>query len=513
MIYRFSEFELDTQSFQLARAGSQVAIEPQVLDLLKYLVANRGRLIPRDELFEKIWSGRVVSDTSLSNHIKSARKAVGDDGKNQLLIKTVHGRGYQFIARTDEVVNHASDLASLPVDYSIGQSESRGPFVAVLPFQNLSSEPGQQFFAEGMSEDITTELSRFSDIQVIARHTAFQYDGASLDVKKVCEELGVEYLVEGSVRRTRDRVRINVQLIDANAGKHVWAEKFDRPVNQVFEIQDEITETIVSTISGQIRRIETDRATSRGTSNLRAYDYLLRGLKYHKNGYGSYDDCANATAEFTKAIELDPGFARARAWIVCSKASMWITKNEQDIYSAIEEAKFALSLDERESETHRILGSLYFYIREYQLSGHHFEKAKRLSPNDAHIAVKMARYYAYVEEHDKAIITAKRAMRLNPLHPGWYWLEWGIVQYSIGEYQKSIDAYFKNSELGAYDLALIAASHVALDDMEGAREVALKAIAIEPKVSVNRCTMFETYQDEAKHQLLYDRMIAAGLPE
>ena len=285
MIYRFSEFELDTRNYALNKNGNQVAIEPQVFDVLKYLIANRDRLIPRDELLDQIWSGRVVSDTSLSNHIKSARKAVGDDGQSQLHIKTVHGRGYQFIAKTNEVMNHGSDLASLPVNKPIAQAQYQGPFVAVLPFQNISSDPEQQFFAEGMSEDITTELSRFSDIQVIARHTAFQYDSASLDIKKVCAELGVEFLVEGSVRRNQDRVRINVQLIDASAGKHVWAEKFDRPIDQVFHIQDEITETIVSTISGQIRRIETDRATSRGTNNLRAYDHLLRGLAYHKNGH------------------------------------------------------------------------------------------------------------------------------------------------------------------------------------------------------------------------------------
>ena len=513
MIYRFTDFELNTQSFQLVSGESPVAIEPQVLDLLKYLIANRERLVSRDELFDKIWSGRVVSDTSLSNHIKSARKAIGDDGKNQRLIKTIHGRGYQFVAAADEVVNHGSDLASLPVDYSIGRSGSHGPFIAVLPFQNLSSDPEQQYFAEGMSEDITTELSRFSDIQVIARHTAFQYDVASLDVKKVCAELGVEYLVEGSVRRADDRIRLNVQLIDASVEKHVWADKFDRPVDQVFQLQDEITETIVSTISGQIRRIETDRATSRGTDNLRAYDHLLRGLDYHRNGYGSYDSSVKATAEFTKAIEIDPEFARARAWICCSMASMWVVKSKQDVYNAIDAAKFALSLDERESETHRILGSLYFYIREFQLSGYHFKEARRLSPSDAHIAVKMARFYAYIDEHEKAIKTVKRAIRLNPMHPGWYWQEWGIINYSMGEYGKSIDAYYKNWELGAYDLALIAASHVALKDIESAKEVAQKALAMEPKLSAYRLTMFETYQDKAKHQLLYDRMIAAGFPE
>ena len=512
MIYRFDNFELDTQRYQLSKGGNPIAIEPQVFDLLRYLVANREKLVTRRELFDTIWSGRVVSDTSLTNHIKSARKAVGDNGQQQAYIKTVHGRGYQFIADTHEMMNHGSDLALLPVDDSIGNAESAGPFVVVLPFQNMSSDAEQQFFAEGMSEDITTELSRFSDIQVIARHTAFQYSEASLDVKKICEDLGASYLVEGSVRRDQDRVRVNVQLIDAIAGSHVWAEKFDRPFEQVFDIQDEITETIVSTISGQIRRIETDRATSRGTANLRAYDHLLRGLTYHRNGHTSHENSLKATEEFTKAIELDPGFARARAWIICSSASMWVTKTNQEVNAAIDAGKYALSLDVNESETHRILGSLYFYIREYRLSGHHFKEAMRLSPNDAHIAVKMGRYYAYTDEHEKGLKTIERAMRLNPLHPGWYWQELGILHYSTGNYQKAVDTFQKNCELGGYDLALMAATQVANNNMESALEFAGEALKIEPEASAAIYTMFETYQDESKHQLLCDRMIAAGIP-
>lgn len=513
MIYRFNEFELDTRSFQLSRSGTPVAVEPQVLELLKYLVVNRGRLISREELFEEIWSGRIVSDSSLSNHIKSARKAIGDNGHEQLCIKTVHGRGYQFTASITEVVNQGSDLASMVRSSAGKRPESEGPFVVVLPFQNMSSDAEQEYFAKGMSEDITTELSRFSDIQVIARHTAFQFDSASLDVRKLCDDLGVDYLVEGSVRRTRDRVRINVQLIDAEHGKHIWAEKFDRPIDEVFEIQDEITATIVSTISGQIRRIETDRATRRGTSNLRAYDHFLRGIDCHKNGYVSFDNYVRANEEFTRAIELDPVFPRARAWAVCATASMWASRNEQSIKEAIDAAKYALSLDVTESETHRVLGSLYLYIRDYQLSGYHFNEAKRLSPNDAHIAVKMGRYYAYIDQNEEALNTISRSMRLNPLHPGWYWQELGVVQYSMGEFEKSIATYQKNWELGAYDLALIAASQVALGDMGNARETARKALEIEPRASVDMYTRFETYRDEPRHLLLRDRMIAAGLPE
>ncbi len=513
MIYRFSEFELDTQNYQLIKAGNEVAVEPQVFDLLKYLIANRSRLVSRAEIFDEIWSGRVVSDTSLSNHIKSARKAIGDSGRIQSCIKTVHGRGYQFIASTNEVINHGNDLASFSIDDSIGKSENMGPLVAVLPFQNLSSDTQQQYFAEGMSEDITTELSRFTDIQVIARHTAFQYNSASFDIHKVAEELSVDYLVEGSVRRAQDSVRVNAQLIDANTGNHIWAEKFDRPLKQVFRIQDEITETIVSTVCGQIRNIETNRANSRGTDNLRAYDHLLRGLAYHKNGYASYDNSVKAYEEFKRAVELDPQFARARAWIVCAQAGLWEPKSEQNIEKALDAARFALTLDEKESETHRILGSLYLYARKFQLSGYHYNEARRLSPNDAHIAVKTGRYYAYIDEFDKALKTVERAMRLNPLHPGWYWMELGIVYYSMGEYEKAITTHYKNSELDAYELALIATSYVALDNLESARKAVHKALELEPNASAKLYTKFETYRDKAKHQLLQERMITAGLPE
>lgn len=512
MIYRFGEFELDTKSYQLSKAGSQVAIEPQVFDLLSYLIVNRSRLVSRAEIFDEIWSGRVVSDTSLSNHIKSARKLIGDNGHRQSSIKTVHGRGYQFIAGIEEVINHGSDLTSLTVDNSTESSKNTGPLVMVLPFQNLSSDPEQQYFAEGMSEDITTELSRFTDIQVISRHTAFQFSSESADFNKFVGDLPIDYLVEGSVRRTQDQVRINAQLIDANTRNHIWAEKFDRPIDQVLSIQDEITETVVSTISGQIRKIETDRAHSRGTENLRAYDHLLRGLSYHKNGYASYHNYVKAFEEFTQAINLDPRFARARAWILCTKASMWELKSEQLIHESLEEAKQVLKLDDRESETHRILASFYLYLRNYQLSGHHFQEAIRLSPNDAHIAVKIGRYYAYTDQYDEAITAVERAMRLNPLHPGWYWMELGIVYYSMGEYQKSIDAYNKNWDMEAYDYALIAASYMALKKVEEAMVVARKAIEMEPKSSANIFTQFETYQDLCKHQLLCDRMIAAGIP-
>lgn len=513
VIYRFNDCELDTRSYRLSVGGEPVAIEPQVFELLSYLIEHREKLVSRTELFDAIWSGRIVSDTTLSNHVKSARKAIGDDGRAQRCIKTVHGRGYQFIADTQAIVNHASDLSRLaPGPSAGGEAGNHGPFVAVLPFQNMSSDPEQNFFAEGMSEDITTELSRFSDIQVIARHSAFQYRGPSLDIAAVSRELGVQYLIEGSVRRTPDTLRVNVQLIDAHRGAHLWAEKFDRPLEQVFQVQDEITATIVSTVTGEIRQVETDRARSRVTGSLRAYDHLLRGLSYHKNGHVSYDNSLRAAREFEQAIALDPVFARARAWIVCSRASAWAAKSTAVINAAIADARYALSLDKKESETHRILGALYLYARNYELSGHHLTLARQLSPNDAHIAVKSGRYCAYIDEFDEALATMQRAMRLNPRHPGWYWQELGIVHYSMGEYRNAIATFYKNWELGDFDLAWIAASHVALGEHREAEAAARKALELEPRAAVGAYTRHETYRDAAKHELLCNRMARAGLP-
>ncbi|MCG6889901.1 MAG: winged helix-turn-helix domain-containing protein [Gammaproteobacteria bacterium] len=320
MIYQFDEFEIDTRNYQLSNKGKVIDVEPKVFDLLSYLVVNRSKLITRDELFKNIWKGQVVSDTSLSNQIKAVRKVIGDSGRAQLCIKTIHGRGYQFVTGVVEADDQET-AASAPVTGNPLEVRSKAPMVAVLPFQNLSSDQEQNYFCEGMSEDITTELSRFADIQVIARHSAFQFVSAAYDIGDLVLQLGVDYVVEGSVRRAGNQVRINAQLIETRSQNHVWAERYDFPLEDIFEIQDDIIGTVVSTMTGRIQRIELDRARSRSTENLSAYEHLLRGLSFHKIASSSWptqDDFARANVEFEKALELDPGLARAHAWRICS---------------------------------------------------------------------------------------------------------------------------------------------------------------------------------------------------
>ncbi|MFA3789950.1 winged helix-turn-helix domain-containing tetratricopeptide repeat protein [Aliiglaciecola sp. SL4] len=511
MKYMFGDFVVDTESYSVTKFGEPIALEPQVFDLLSYLVRNSQKVLSRDELFDQVWTGKVISDTTLSGHIKSVRKALDDSGQKQNFIKTVHGRGYQFIASV------RTDLNTKPSSLSIVEDApscfiNKGPLVAVLPFQNMSSDQEQQYFAEGMSEDITTELSRFSDIQVVARHSAFQLKDATNATEYFKEKRYLNYLVEGKVRRSHQRVRINIQLTDASTSHTIWAEKYDRSVEHVFQMQDEIVETIVSTLSGQIQKVEMTRACNRATSNMRAYDHFLRGLSAHKNGYTSRNNFEIASQEFSKAVELDPNFARARAWLICATQNMWKLITKECVEEALNEAKYALSLDGAESEVHRILGAIYLWAREYELSGYHYQEARRLSPNDAHIAVKMGRYFAFTNQLKEALSLVRHAMFLNPLHPGWYFQELGVVYYSMDKFDTAIVTFQRNWELGAYDLAFIAACQVANNDIAAAQVSCQKALELEPNSSVNLFTQFETYQDIDKSKLLVERMLKAGFP-
>lgn len=511
MLYQFDEFELDTKNFSVSKLGEPVSLEPQVFDLLCYLVANSQRVLSRDELFDKVWPGKIISDTTLSGHIKSVRKVLGDSGQNQFFIKTIHGRGYQFTATVTEVADE-KPLVKEDRDVDTECFISKGPLVAVLPFSNMSSDPDQQFFAEGMSEDITTELSRFSDIQVVSSHSAFQLKDALGAAEHFREKRNMNYFVEGKVRRSDTRIRINVQLIDASTSHTIWAEKYDRSIEHIFQMQDEIVETIVSTLSGQIQKVEMARASTRASTNLRAYDHLLRGLSLHKNGYTSKDNFNIASQEFSKAIELDPDFARARAWLICSTQNMWELMTNERIEQALKDAKYALSLDGSESEIHRILGAIYLWARNYKLSGYHYGEARRLSPNDAHIAVKMGRYLAFTDQLDEALSLVRHAMFLNPLHPGWYFQELGVVYYSMDKFDTAIVTFERNWELGPYDLAFIAACQVANNQLAEAKENCVRALELAPNSSVKLFTQFETYQDINKSQQLSERMIEAGFP-
>src|SRR5262245_36576750 len=277
-LIRFGDCELDLAGYEVRRDGRPCVVEPQVFELLAYLVRNPARLVTKDELIAKVWGGRIVSDATLSSRIKSARRAIGDDGEQQRFIRTVYGRGFRFIGE----LQHAEQ----PQGAEPGGAERTlalpdKPSIAVLPFANLSGDPEQDYFADGIVEDIITALSRIHWLFVIARNSSFTYKGKSVDVKRVARELGVRYVLEGSVRKASNRVRITGQLVDATTGAHVWAERFDGALEDIFDLQDRVTASVVGTIEPKLRQAEIERSKRKRTESLDAYDAFLRGVAHY----------------------------------------------------------------------------------------------------------------------------------------------------------------------------------------------------------------------------------------
>ena len=313
MRYLFEDYELDSGRRELYRDTKVVALTPQAFDLLDYLIRNRERVVCKDDLIAAIWKGRCVSDAALTTRLNAARSAIGDSGEKQRLIKTLPRKGYRFIGTVQEAHNAPTGVVT-----EIQGETAKGaltlpdiPSLAVLPFINLSSDPEQEYFAEGMVEDIITGLSRSKSLFVIARQSTFTYKGKTVDVRQVGRELGVRYVLEGSVRKSNDRVRIIGQLIEATTGAHLWADRFDSQLNDIFDLQDQVTSSVISALFPHLERAEIERAKRKPTENLQAYDYYLRAL----SSFYQFTREQNIEAlRLTRlAVKIDPGLAVAYA--------------------------------------------------------------------------------------------------------------------------------------------------------------------------------------------------------
>ena len=314
MQFLFEDHVLDTDRRELRRGAQEIPVGPQVFDLLVYLVQNRERVVTKDDLLDAVWSGRFVSESNLTTRINAARKAIGDSGEEQRLIRTVPRKGFRFVG----VVSIAAETATKEVPARTATTRiplplPDKPSIAVLPFQNLSGDPEQEYFTDGMVEDIITGLSRIGWLFVIARNSSFTYKGKTVDVKQVGHELGVRYVLEGSVRKGGSRVRITGQLIDATTGGHIWADRFDGTLEDVFELQDRVTASVVGAIEPQLQRAEIQRAGRKPTESLDAYDYFLRGTaRLHLY---TKDSLLEARELYQRATELDPNYVpRHTVW-------------------------------------------------------------------------------------------------------------------------------------------------------------------------------------------------------
>src|SRR5271170_1289423 len=369
--FLFDNHMLDADRRELHRGRERIAVEPQVFDLLIYLLTHRDRVASKDDLFASVWGGRVVSDSTLTSRINAARKAIGDSGEGQRLIRTVARKGFRFVG-TVQIKDKGCD----DVDVAAASGDGREPWrpitphdrpaIAVLPFTNMSGDPEQEYFSDGISEDIITALSKLRWFFVIARNSSFIYKGKPVHMKQIAEELGVGYVVEGSVRKGGDRVRITVQLNDAATGSHIWAERYDRNLADVFAVQDEITEAIVAAIEPHIYAAENFRAQRKSPDNMDAWDLVMRALTHYWRV--TRQDNVVAQALLEKATAIDPNYGQALGVLAAShtfSAHMGWADIAAVAPLAERSALAAILADSEDPWAHYALGCAYLYTRRF----------------------------------------------------------------------------------------------------------------------------------------------------
>jgi TolB-like protein len=388
--FLFAGHTLDTDRRELRRRDSQsIAVEPQVFDLLTYLVENRERVVTKDDLIASVWGGRIVSDSTLTSRINAARKAVGDSGVDQRLIRTVARKGVRFVGDVllqSKGAEQAQATGPAPVEgheqARPGLSPPDRPAIAVLPFTNMSGDPEQEYFSDGISEDLITALSKLRWFFVIARNSSFIYKGKAVHMKQLAEELGVSYVVEGSVRKSGDRLRITAQLNDVATGSHLWAEHYDRELADVFAVQDEITEAIVAALEPQLYAAENFRARRKSPDSMDAWDLVMRALSYYWRV--NRQDMLVAQALLEKAIAIDPNYGQALGVLAAThtfSAHMGWIDTATSLPIAERAARAAIRTDNEDPWAHLALGYANLFRRRFDDSLAEFELALRLNPN------------------------------------------------------------------------------------------------------------------------------------
>jgi len=391
------------------------------------------------------------------------------------------------------------------------------PSIAVLPFANMSGDPEQEYFSDGITEDLITDLSKISGLFVIARNSVFTYKGKAVKVEEVGQELGVKYVLEGSVRKVRNRVRITAQLVDTTTGGHLWAERYDRDLRDIFALQDEVTQKIVTALVVKLTEDEQERLVRKGTDSLEAYDYTLRGMDY----FFRFTKEANGQARqmFEKAIDLDPKYALAHTWLGWTH---WVdysfgwSQDPQSLEWAFELAQRAISLDDSVSEAHALWGKVHLWKRQHDLAIAELEKTLSLNPNYADGLTGLGEALYFAGRPGEAIGLVKKAMRLNPKYPVWYLLNLGHAYFLTGRYEEAITTLKRviNRNPNFWPAYIyLAASYVELGQEEKARIEASELLRINPNFSLEAGRQRLPYKDKAVLEHLFDILRKAGLPE
>jgi adenylate cyclase len=397
---------------------------------------------------------------------------------------------------------------------AVATAIAKKPSIAVLPLANMSGDPEQEFFADGLTEDIITELSRFHDLLVISRNSAFVYKGRAVKVQNVAREFGVDYVLEGSVRKIGDRIRVTVQLIDAETDRHIWAERYDRELKDIFAIQDEMTRAIVATLPGRVEAATHDRAKRKPTDNMVAYECVLAAKVLHHRS--SRTDNAEAQRLLDRALALDPNYAHAHAWKACVLGQTWVydwcEDRDATFQQVAAELEITLGLDDNDSDVHRILAALNLNRDDHDKAAYHQERALALNPNYDLVVVQQGELLTWLGRPEEGIDWIKKAMRLNPYHPERFWSHLGRACYCAERYAEAAEAFSRITRLDHTHHAFLAGTFAQMGNAVAAAAHAAEVLKREPKFSVAAHLATQHYKHELDRQRYETGLLRAGLP-
>lgn len=419
--YVFDDYVLDTDRRELHHGPAAVSIAPQVFDLLEYLIRNRERVVSKDDLINAIWNGRAVSDAALTTRLNVARSAIGDTGEEQRLIKTLPRKGLRFIGSVQKVGGpvqaEAADSAVQPPKLALPDK----PSIAVLPFENMSGDPEQDYFADGLVEDIITALSRFKALFVIARNSSFTYKGKAVNIQQVGHELGVRYVLEGSVRKAGTRLRVSAQLIDVATDAHLWADRLEAALEDIFDLQDKVTQQVIGAVAPELDRAEMERARRIPSGNIDAVTAYYRGLP-HLHFPTTPENNEAALKDFRSAMALDPSFSPAYGGVASCltwrRANSWPgdLAEEKIELSRLAERLKAIGADDAFSLT-AVGFNLFWCQLDFDAGLEMIERAISSNPNHAIAFHIRGLVRAWHGESDTAIDDLEYAMRVSPRDP------------------------------------------------------------------------------------------------
>ncbi len=523
MRYLFEDYSFDTDRRELRRGTDLVPLTPQVFDLLAYVIKNREIVVSKGDLIAAVWGGRVVSESALTTRINAARSAISDTGEQQRLIKTLPRKGIRFVGIVREEHKpggaDATEHITQPINASLALPDK--PSIAVLPFTNFGGDALQDYFSDGVVEDIITELSRFSELFVIARNSSFTYKDRPVDVRDVGRDLGVRYVLEGSVRKVANRVRMTGQLIDAASGAHIWADRFESALDDIFALQDQMTESVVGAIAPKLEQAEIERAKRKPTDNLNAYDCFLRGMA----GWHDWTQPSHNTALklFYRAIELDPEFARpyalAAGCYLMRKSNGWIVDRTAEIAETERLARLGADLGRTDAvalawSAH----ALGLVVGDIKTGIALIDHALRLNANLAVAWQRSGWLRIYAGDCELAIEHLKRAMRLSPLDPlmhlahsatasGYFFL--GNLDEASTWAERAL--YLRSDWPPA--LRVLAMSNALAGREQAARTAMTRLRLIQPKLRVSNLHE-QIFLHRPEHMAKYvEAMRKAGLPE